>query len=403
MTRLVSFVLSALLTLLAVVHAKSKGDQIRLYAFTSDYCYGPPAGSNVDIKRDECVDIHNGARSVKPMIDPKRSKWLDDVNKGATFCEMITYQTVGCLAGQELNSNPLPEKLHQCVHPGRPGEPISLFSVKFQCGGKPVSSTTPNTSTATLVVTSWAVGADEKPTPYYETNTVTQTRLANRNVAGQWPESSVDRLEPRDTKRNSKGVWMLHPWARSIICYECYTKKDNDFSKIDCRSGPNNAVDCGSSPVAIDGEQITLSHTAITTSTDPNTPTTTLYELTTSTLDPNDFETVSFQPLEMRSSWHRRVTFDHPFLPGTKVCADAEWEKRGQPKAEVRLQKVGADLKKCNEANAQSIDVPSPVLETVWQSTTVTKFVQATGTHTVFALPPGFLEEELSVPAHKDL
>jgi hypothetical protein len=44
--------------------------------------------------------------------------------------------------------------------------------------------------------------------------------------------------------------------------------------------------------------------------------------------------------LTKRRSWHKPVFFISPFVPGLLVCADAEWEKRGQLKTEMRIRKV---------------------------------------------------------------
>ncbi|KAJ4363530.1 Mitochondrial GTPase 1 [Neocucurbitaria cava] len=414
MTRVISFLLSALVALLAVVHAKSKGDQIRVYAFTSDWCYGPPAGPNIDVKRDECKNIPDGVRSIKPMFDPKRSKWLDDVNAGGTYCEVVTYKSLNCQDGMEFNFNALPENLHACLHGVGAGLPISIFSIRFRCGDKNAAPPS-TTNTATLVSTSWTVGPDEVPTPHMSTTVVEQTQREVHNIARRSPEPSGHHIEPREEKRDSKGVWMFHPWARSLICYECYHKKEDDWHKVHCVSGPNNPIDCGVRSVNIDGTQLTVTTTTTTTLTDPST--TTLYELTTSTVGlpestvttitttiSGDTSTVSPLPLVERRSWHRHVTFDHPYQPGTQLCADAEWEKRGQPGAEIKLQKVGEDMKKCLEdPKTQSIDLPEPAQEILTESTTVTSTVLVTGTHTVFVGPPGIIEEERGFTTHGDL
>lgn len=142
MTRLVLLVVGTFLALISIVHAKSKEDQIRLYAFTSDYCYGPPVGANIDVKQGECHNFHYGARSIRPTFNPKHSQWLNDVNNGGIQCELVTYKTLGCLEGQELEIDQLPAILSHCVYPGQPGENISVFSAKFHCGGKPVPSPT---------------------------------------------------------------------------------------------------------------------------------------------------------------------------------------------------------------------------------------------------------------------
>lgn len=254
------------------------------------------------------------------------------------------------------------------------------------------------TYTTTIVATSWTFGANEKPTPNYETNILTLTHADRQNIAVRSPESSENRLEPRDKKGNTKGVWLYHPWSWSVICYECYTEKLDDYTEFECRSGPNNPVSCGARPVAIDGERITVTeHISTTLYSDS----TTLYELTTSTVDIGDVEKLAPVPLEKRKSWHRRVTFDHPFVPGKRVCADAEWEKRGKPNAEVRLQKTGDKIEKCQKTAARPIDLPDPVHETVLHTYTLPTST-ATSTHTVYVFGPE-TGDEPNVLAHKDL
>lgn len=236
-----------------------------------------------------------------------------------------------------------------------------------------------------MMATSWSFGADEKPTPHVITSTLTQTRFDNRNKAARSAEPSENRLEPRDTlKGSTKGVWMFHPWSRSVICYECYTEKVDDFTQFECRSGPNNLINCGEQPPAIEGQHTTVTHITSTTVTAAAIQTTTSYEMTTSTINSLDVEKVQSISLERRLSWHRRVTFDNPFKPGTIVCADGEWEKRGQAAAEVRLQKPGTDLKQCQDEQAQAIDLPFFEHQTIVQATTTTRVAEAKGTHTVF-------------------
>jgi hypothetical protein len=95
MTRLAPFVLSALLSGLAIsVDAKSKGDQIRVYQWTSDNCNDMPKGGNLDVKRNECVNIEG--RSFRPRVDTKRKKWVDDVNDGDIQCVVAIYDAPDC-------------------------------------------------------------------------------------------------------------------------------------------------------------------------------------------------------------------------------------------------------------------------------------------------------------------
>jgi hypothetical protein len=129
MARVVTIVLCALLALFCGVHAKSKEDQIRLYQFVTDLCDGNPLGSNIDLKRNNCVNIN--ARSIKPRIDEKRKKWVDDVNHGVVECGLYVYDVPNCPADQAVAMMTLPGEIDQCfTH----GSPSTFRSVKFTCG-----------------------------------------------------------------------------------------------------------------------------------------------------------------------------------------------------------------------------------------------------------------------------
>ena len=75
---------------------------------------------------------------------------------------------------------------------------------------------------------------------------------------------------------------------------------------------------------------------------------------------PKTATTDSAKLLEKRDSWHKYVSFTHPYRAGVRACADAEWEKRGQPKAEVRLQLTNTDFTQCSWFRATEIDIPIP-------------------------------------------
>jgi hypothetical protein len=171
------------------------------------------------------------------------------------------------------------------------------------------------------------------------------------------PEPSTD-LDPRNKgkwKGPRKGVWMKHPWSMSIMCYECYTKSMTNTQKFECRAGPKNPAYCGPMP-----EQGTLT-------------TVTIFPIETITVTPG----VHWTNIQKRS-WHKRVSFPHPWYPLTTMCADAEWEKRGQKKTEVRIQKP--KTKFCTDAldigiaphvttvigPVQTLTVTLPLPTTVW-------------------------------------
>jgi hypothetical protein len=211
------------------------------------------------------------------------------------------------------------------------------------------------------MATSWSIGKDYKPTPYATTKTftVTSDRLT---LPARATSAVAHRLEPRAKKGDIKGVWMYHPWSASVLCYECYTNKPGNWKWVKCHSGANVDEYCGPRPVVINGEPLTtttirLSETTTTMTISPVAPL------------PSTSTTTTQVPLQARS-WHRSVHFRHPWT-NVRVCADAEWEKRGQPDYEIRLQDVHADDgNDCS--NAQSLDLPDPIVETISDTTTLT-------------------------------
>lgn len=87
--------------------------------------------------------------------------------------------------------------------------------------------------------------------------------------------------------------------------------------------------------------------------------------------------TAAMKPLPIQArSWHKKVSFHLPWTNHPRVCADAEWEKRGKPDSEIRLQDVHlANDHECKEA--QSLDLPDYVRDTE------TKTVVVVGTETL--------------------
>jgi hypothetical protein len=70
-------------------------------------------------------------------------------------------------------------------------------------------------------------------------------------------------LYDKEHKAQIAHVWMYHPWTRSIICYECFTKVANDWNWVKCyskREGPNY---CGPKPVDVWGNPLTTMKTVV--------------------------------------------------------------------------------------------------------------------------------------------
>jgi hypothetical protein len=214
-------------------------------------------------------------------------------------------------------------------------------------------------------------------------------RLQPRNVSG---------LDALGESYHWESVWMWHPWADSLLCYDCWSKDSRGFGWVKCNAGPLVDVDCGPKPIGPDGQPIsttTLPGATRTISTaGPGTYTFT--DLTTAssvvTLLSQEFTSTSTYvetvpphsgvsyilpspgpPLGPRDSWHKAVTFKNPF-DGQRMCADAEWDKRGQAKTEIRIQEVRYENKGKECSNDLNLDAPGPAETTVGTTTTTTGF-----------------------------
>jgi hypothetical protein len=219
------------------------------------------------------------------------------------------------------------------------------------------------TITTTLRATSWSVGDDQFATPSVSTEVLTLTSSSPTTIKHGRRE-----LERRD-KHNVANVWMFHPWALSVICYECYTKKPKDFSWIKCNSIRMVDHNCGPKPVDDEGNPFTSTTTETTATTTTTTSTTDLPETFSTSTVTEVLAVTGIVPLVARS-WHKKVTFRLPWNDAD-ACADAEWEKRGKANTEIRLQEVHIDGgNDC--AGAFDINLPPTVLETETVTTTTT-------------------------------
>jgi hypothetical protein len=224
--------------------------------------------------------------------------------------------------------------------------------------------------TSTIDATSWTIGGDYKPTPIETERTTTITSVISWTIE---PPMHLARRQVQERKAEATGVWMKHPWEKGAICYECYTKKLGQYNWVKCNSSPKIGDGiCGERPVGPDGEAITTTTTVTTSTTTSTTTTTTMpftETFTTTTFLPATREllpaTTELVPpssavIEPRS-WHRKVAFTLPWNR-VRACADAEWEKRGKPNFEIRLQDVHMDDgDDC--PGVVSLDFPAPVVE----------------------------------------
>jgi hypothetical protein len=226
------------------------------------------------------------------------------------------------------------------------------------------------TTTITEVFTSYSIGKNEKPTGYLSTATFT---IISTPTIEPTRAPVAHRLEPRKKMADVAYKWMFHPWSRSVLCYECYTNKPGNWKWVKCNSGPNHEEACSDRQVDADGFPYT------TTTTQTNlavTSTQTTYTTdATSTVTTTTHSTLA-SPLSASlaaRSWHKDVHFRHPWT-GQRVCADAEWEKRGRPNFEIRLQDVHID--DGNDCTgAESLDVPDRLIETVTTTSTSTQTI----------------------------
>jgi hypothetical protein len=187
-------------------------------------------------------------------------------------------------------------------------------------------------------------------------------------------------------------VWMQHPWSGSLICYHCSAKSIDNYGSLKCKSGPEVEANCGPAPIDDEGVPttstttvsgttdtvtVTTDGTYTTTTTFTSTaisPVTTVIEVTSvsTTTSTSSLTTTQNAPLEARKSWHRRVAFTNPWTDEL-LCADAEWEKRGKPNTEIRLQDVKLlTLKNCDDN--RNIDTPRLVTESAHSTSTQLAF-----------------------------
>lgn len=363
MTRIILLIVGALLALTSSVDAKSKKDRIHLYHFYNTACESAPTLGNMDLERDECVTFESAFTKaekfgLKPMLDPQRPKWKKDVEDKKIICHIALYSGHGCNGTATVA--PLPEYLETCL----PFDLLTAKSVKFEC---------PRKETVT---------------------TITETI----------PPKPEQTIQPRNVARNEeKHAWMKHPWAESYLCYRCWTRETNDLNHFDCLDtadesacGPKHFDEAGkpstktivgptstSSHVVVNGILTTTSTAISITTTHP--PSTTVVTGTTTMTSVTTFVSTVSAALEERKSWHRNVILSNPWT-GQKMCADAEWEKRGKPNTEIRVQKARLyDAGKC-ENRAIVIDAPAVITKTVFSTATAsgyTNIVTVTETTTV--------------------
>jgi hypothetical protein len=322
---------TAALVLASGVHgATRKADaqqdaQINLYTFATEKCSGQPFTAPYKMKQGECVDITQ-ARSVRPRFDPEHLDWVEETSALRLNCRVQTFSERGCPNGNVTDAydlsydGSLPDDLEHCLMSNQQQWQESgkvykntIYSAKLVCDKVEKSQLL---CSRLYALTTWAIDTING-SPTSEVRRVTLT--GSLSVSKPTKAAVEKRFEPNKGS-STKDVWMQHPWGHSPLCYLCYTKKEHEYKKVECRAGIKYATNCGPEPL---GWSDTIEADDISSS------------------DSEEDHPRLYIELQQKKSWHTPVKFDHPFLDGKKACADAEWEKRGQiGKDYIKIQKV---------------------------------------------------------------
>ncbi|KAF9691664.1 hypothetical protein EKO04_010396 [Ascochyta lentis] len=406
MTKALLLVASAALLLTSVVkganltRADAKADaEIYLYPFNTADCTLSPVGSPMELKQGECVTFQ-GARSVKAMLNSDHQDWIDEVNELRTRCKLETFRVPGCSDSGKTDqylysrSGDMPEDFGRCLvgsHSIDGDQPLeyAFYSAKFVC-----SKPDPELSCTRIIEhTSWSMDSTGSAHPSVTTATYTGSLSEKgdsaRMIKPTHIEQSKPTLEPRfEPGRETRSVWMLHPWSKSMECYLCYTKKTGDYGKIECRAGKKYPAQCGESFVDAGGEPVTPTIITEATTTATTTTHTTSTQMTVLSVSRRDDDDASMSDsdsdstdidldLSQKRSWHTPVKFGHPFVDGARLCADAEWEKRGRPESYIKIQ----DCHICDDDDrddSEWIGLPETRVQTVSRTTTTTNTIRHT-------------------------
>jgi hypothetical protein len=322
---------TAALVLASGVHgATRKADaqqdaQINLYTFATEKCSGQPFTAPYKMKQGECVDITQ-ARSVRPRFDPEHLDWVEETSALRLNCRVQTFSERGCPNGNVTDAydlsydGSLPDDLEHCLMSNQQQWQESgkvykntIYSAKLVCDKVEKSQLL---CSRLYALTTWAIDTING-SPTSEVRRVTLT--GSLSVSKPTKAAVEKRFEPNKGS-STKDVWMQHPWGHSLLCYLCYTKKEHEYKKVECRAGIKYATNCGPEPL---GWSDTIEADDISSS------------------DSEEDHPRLYIELQQKKSWHTPVKFDHPFLDGKIACADAEWEKRGQVgKDYIKIQKV---------------------------------------------------------------
>ncbi|KAF2624709.1 hypothetical protein BU25DRAFT_132743 [Macroventuria anomochaeta] len=377
--------------------------QIHLYSFVSRDCTGEPYTSPYEMKQGECVNFHE-AHSLKPRFRFDHADWVKEVNELRVNCKLETFSAYNCLEPNRTvryrsdRSGHLPKNFNSCLvsrhqkdHHDSPessddeySREHPFYSARFVCGKL---ENPEHLCTSTIEHTSWSIDSTYGA-PHFAVHTATYTGSLSATTHVAARSAAVERFKPH---RETKGVWMLHPWSQSVVCYSCYPKKDHDYRKIECRHGDDYPADCGAAPVVHRPTTTTTTSTTTATTTTHSTKKATAYTVSqyadylhTSSSDSESDQEFAHLDIELsqKKSWHTPVKFGHPFIVGKYACADAEWEKRGQKGKEyIKIQHVHICDHK-DRLDSQWIGLPETVVHTTHKTKTSTSTIQHTSTST---------------------
>ncbi|KAH8724232.1 hypothetical protein GQ44DRAFT_827488 [Phaeosphaeriaceae sp. PMI808] len=212
-----------------------------------------------------------------------------------------------------------------------------------------------------------------------------------RRPGSQYGDLSPRMLSHHPGRGDIAYVWMMHPWALSVICFECWTKHHNNFNWVKCYSGPKVWNGCAPRPIARQGEPRTTFMTSTkTVYVKPNKPLT----QPTGTPSGNSTGTPSGNSTELPSgnstkslskrfrgdwkglgpghTWSTLINMMNPWVPGQRLCGKAHWVHRRKKYAHVKIRKLRVDHGgDCTENT--DIDIPEPIFKHYYVTLTVTQ------------------------------
>ncbi|KAF3051176.1 hypothetical protein E8E11_010854 [Didymella keratinophila] len=362
---------------------------IHLYTFATTDCQGNPQESPFEMKNGQCVNLRDPLSAKPALWKGHRSDYIEEINNLHAYCKLELFGTDDCQSHSRVPdyhdevTEESPGNFNKCLMPIKAAgaiNPSFIKSAKFSC--VPVEN--PNhLCTRTIRLTSWSIEPTYgNPVPVVHKATLTGTLQVGAT------QEAVRTLVKRKNQPG-KGVWMLHPWSLTWLCYSCFLKQVEYTGRMECLSGIDYPIHC-SSPMP-SPYSTAVTHSTTTTSTSTTTVTThpsstakaTSWVIVTDSDSDDERDNLH---LSMKRSWHTPVWFDHPFQVGKKACADAEWEKRSQKHNYIKIQNVHI-CDNNDRSDSRWIGLPPTDVHTIDATKTSTRTIghttTATSTHTL--------------------